>query len=101
MIPHVLFSEVKDSNRAARLVLTLEVQSLESVCPGHVLYKSGLVLREKVLIERNKLETWADTWGSYRLQIRPPLTQKELDKEQLRLINLFIHEYRNVKLEEK
>ena len=98
MIPHVLFSEVKDSNRAARLALTLDVQSLESVCQGQVLYKSGLALREKVLIERNGLETWADTWGSYRVQIRPPLTQKELDEEQLQLINLFIHEYRNANL---
>ena len=101
MIPHVLLTEVKDSNRAARLALTLDVQYLESACPGQVLYKSGLALREKVFIERNGLEgleTWADIWGSYRVQIRP-LTQEELDEEQLHLINHFIHEYRNANIE--
>ena len=93
LIPHDLYSEIKDPKSAAKLILTIEVQSLDDMCPGKVLYETGLVLREEVLIERSGIQTWADTWGSYRVQIRPPLAQKELDEDQLQLVNRFIHEY--------
>jgi len=93
LVPQVLYSEIKAPKRAARLDLTMEVQSLNGMCPGKVLYKLGLALHERVIIERSGLQTWADTWGSYRVQIRLPLAQKELDEDQLQLINRFIHEY--------
>jgi hypothetical protein len=93
LVPHVFHSEIKDPKRAARLNLTMEVQSLNGMCPGKVLYKLRFALHERVIIERNGLRTWADTWGSYRVQIRPPLAQKELDEDQLQLVNRFIHEY--------
>jgi hypothetical protein len=93
LVPRVLFSEVKDPQSAAKLVLTMEMQPLNDMCPGNVLYKSGLALREQVLIERNGLQTWADSWGSYRVEIRRALSQKEFDDDQQRLISQFINDY--------
>ena len=93
LVPRVLFSEVKDPQSAAKLVLTMEMQPLNDMCPGNVLYKSGLALREQVFIERNGIQTWADSWGSYRVEIRRPLSEKEFDNEQLRLISQFITDY--------
>jgi hypothetical protein len=83
LVPPVLYSEIKDPERAARLDLTMEVQSLNGTCPGKVLYKLRFALHEGVIIERNGIQTWADTWGSYRVQIRPSLSQRELDEDQL------------------
>lgn len=78
---------------AVEISLKVNWKSLEGICPGYGLYKLGLVVREPVLVERNGLETRANTWGRYRVQIRPPLTPEENQEHQLSLINQFIHEF--------
>jgi hypothetical protein len=79
---------------AVQVNLIADWQSLEKTCPGYGLYKLGLVLREPVLIERNGLEVRTHTWGSYKVQVRPPLAPGEDEEDQLGLINRFIHDFK-------
>ena len=85
--------ETVDASNAGKLYVVQEIEPLP-ICAGNVLYRSGIILREKVVVERNELETWADTWGTYQVQIRPSLTESEISEDQVHLIRLFIDDWR-------
>jgi hypothetical protein len=79
---------------AVEISLKVNWESLEGTCPGYGLYKLGLVVREPVLIERNGLDTRTNTWGSYKIVVRPAVSLKEAEEDQFRLINRFIHDFK-------
>jgi hypothetical protein len=91
---HTRPGETSVPESASKLIFTLNLFPLGDECPGYVVYKLGLVISELVLLDRNGVEKWADTWGSYRVQVRPALTMKDMEQDQLQLIDRFIHDYK-------
>jgi len=76
----------------SKLTFSFESTALGEACPGYVVYTVGVALKEPVLIKRNSLEHMADTWGTFRVQVRPPMSAKEMKQDLLRLVDRLVLE---------
>ena len=77
--------KMRKSSVPSQLIFTIKSIALGEECPGYVVYTVGVALREPVLIKRNSLEHLADTWGTFRVQVRPAVTPEEMEQDLLRL----------------
>ena len=79
---------------AAVLSLELIQRSIETQCPGKILYEPGLFLVEQVRIKRNpQILIWSDTWVRETLQVVPPRSLQQLGSDQEALLKQFIHSF--------
>lgn len=86
-----------DADITSSLIITLQVKSMDSICPGKVMYFNGLELWEEVIITRNpQLRTEAPVWtvGPGFPAIRDVLTIDQLEKDVDWYIDRFIVHYK-------